>query len=57
MKIKAEEVDGTLMLKQTMLDGANNRLVDLENELQGMHIEHDAYKKKAKRILQVRIIE
>ena len=63
LKIKGEEVNENLVLKETMLDGANNRLDEcwkcercLESQLQEMRTEHDAYKKKAERVLKVRII-
>ena len=60
LKIKGEEVNETLTLKETMLDGANNRLDEcwkcercLESQLKEMRTEHDAYKKKAERVLKV----
>ncbi len=62
LKIKGEEVNETLISKETMLDGANNGLDEcwkcercLESQLQEKRTEHDAYKKKAERIRKVRI--
>ena len=55
LKIKVEEGQENIGIKQSMLNDANTRLYEVEEQLDKINAEHNSYKEKAKRILYVRI--
>ena len=54
LKIQVEEGYDDVGIKQSMLVDATSRLVESENQLQAITLEHAAYKERAKKVLLVR---